>query len=118
MNVGRFRDRATLQRATVTNVRGVQQRAWDTTIIARAPVEVETAAGDRLERVFGIGVGAERIEGVQQHLVTVRAPMDVRLTDRWIWHSHRGDIPLEVTAVRDAGALREFVICACEERER
>lgn len=118
LDAGRFRDRATLKRATVTNVRGVQKRAWDTTIASRVPVQVDTATSDKIERIFGIGLGADRIEGVQQHVVTVRSPLSVQLTDQWIWHSHRGDVTLEVTAVRDVGPFRECVACGCEERHR
>jgi hypothetical protein len=127
MSAGRYRDRATLETPTTTNVRGVQQRSWAASL-TRVPVQVETATAARLERLFPVGDGG-RIESVQTHVVSVRGRIPVRLKDRWVWHDPAsgtapdapyapGDRFLEVTAIHTLGARRDVTVMGCEERER
>ena len=128
MSSGSYRDRATLERSETTNLRGVQQRSWST-LLHRLPVQVETATAARLERLFPVGDGGGRIEGVQTHVVSVRGRIPVRLRDRLVWHDVAsgatppapylsGDRFLEVVALHTIGARRDVTVMGCEERER
>lgn len=130
MKAGDLRDRVTLRRVVRTNNTGVEQRAWAVVGPPRQPAQVETGSADRLERLFAAPAGGV-VEGVQAHVVTLRAPQDVRLTDQVVWHTGgapsppdayqdllSGDRVLEATAIRPAGRQDEWLLVACEERER
>lgn len=127
----------TVRRLVRTNDVGIEKRHWTVVGPPRQPGLVENGASDprratpdRLERLFAAQAGGV-LEGVQLHLVTVRGPQDVRLTDQVVWHTGTtqpppeayddllpGDRVIEVTAVRAAGRQDQWVLIAGEERER
>lgn len=126
MQVGRFRDRVTIQARTTTNDGGSMVSSFTSRIAtgwgtSRVPCEVASATQQDMERIFG-----QQADVVATHTVTLHTWREIAQTDRILWHTGRttpahvgvgaGDRVLEVKAITELGADRRFMVLACEER--
>lgn len=111
--IGTLTERVTVQARTLTNSGGTPVPAFATVAgLARVPAAVETTAGQRVERVFGL-----QVQGETTHVVTLAAPTDdVALTSQVVWHSRHGDRTLQIVGkALQQDARRRLLTLACQE---
>lgn len=113
MQMGRLKDRGTLQRATPVNDGGSLVPTYATVNPSRVPCAVESPTGERVERLFGA-----QVTPIATHLVYLRKWDAVRLGDRFVWHDGATDRTLEIRGRQQlGGATKLYQVLACEERD-
>ncbi len=105
MRIGKLRHRLTLENEWRTaDDGGGAAIAWEA--VAELWGAIETDAG-------GERVGADRLSGERQPIVTVRYRDDVTPAMRFV----SGDRAMLIRAVLDPDGTQRFLRCLCEERD-
>lgn len=111
MDIGRLRHRVTLQTpgpAIPDGDGGYTDSA--TTLVSRAPAEVEPATASSMERI-----GANTVTASASHLVTLRYVPGVTTKTRAIVHDVT-DREFSITGIFDEAMRHRVLVLACVER--
>lgn len=106
---GEMRQRVTVQRRAVTNVRGIGRETWPA-LYARIPAHVE----GRQERQEQVIDGIVKTHVVRSYTVRTRALREVTTADRVLYHHPTGDRVLQILGMDDA-ERQAWLVAECVE---